>query len=53
MNEVELNSCACNACPGPSCGCGCQSNVAPQGCACGPECACGPACACAAATAAA
>jgi len=53
MNEVEMNACACNPCLGPSCGCGCQSNVAQPACACGPECACGSECACNEATSAA
>ena len=43
MNELENTACQCLDCPGDSCTCGCQSNVA---CACGPACNCGTECHC-------
>ena len=47
MNDAEKITCGCESCPGASCGCGCQSAVAQDACACGPQCGCGSACKCA------
>ena len=47
MNEVKQDICRCTACPGQSCGCGCQKAVEQKVCACGPQCQCGVSCACA------
>jgi hypothetical protein len=39
--------CACSACAGPECTCGCQNAVPqPVSCQCGDVCNCGPACTC-------
>jgi hypothetical protein len=47
MNDQNETTCRCNACPGASCACGCQSAAKQETCGCGEECRCGAVCTCA------
>src|SRR5262245_26064350 len=46
MIDENDSLCACDACPGSDCACGCQDAPSETTCACGPLCACGVACNC-------
>ncbi len=49
---TQSNVCACTACIGSECTCGCQNHPArpAASCQCGQVCTCGPACTCAGCT---